>query len=532
MSILTKEERNMIRQSPMSASLKQQLLYEHSQELLVFFDQKGFIVDVNHAALEELGYNNEEIFSIPINEIFRKVINKEKDRLIINEKYRDKSVEAVIYRKNQTCFAAKLMISVRDVKKGFLGLCSAINISEEKETRRENKNIKNELISSRQYKTEFIANITHELRTPVNGILGMIKNLTESELTPKQLEAVNIIQRCCSNMDMVINDLLDFEKMNSNKLVLEQREFNFRKFIDNIISFNINKINEKGLELLVNIADDIPNFVLGDEFRLSQILNNLFSNAIKFTSVGQVALEVVKTAHNSDEIELFFMVMDTGIGISKEDMDKLFTSFTQVDGSITRRFGGTGLGLSICKMLVESMNGSITAESEKNKGSTFSFSVRLGISEDMDHTHGNNGSETDTYHYMVNRNQMSASGGELLHVSGTDYVGKILSEANFSLSKIHMGFQNELASPAGYKEVMQEMNDTMEKLIICIEMESWVKAEGLADTIKKLIPAEYIDISKKAFRLVLSVRRENHDTSLTIINELKAMMSEVKEWKI
>ena len=175
----------------------------------------------------------------------------------------------------------------------------------------------------------------------------------------------------------IINNLLDFSKLEAGKFTLEEREFSFREAMDKIIAMNINQINEKGLSLLLNISPEIPERIIGDELRITQILTNLINNAVKFTSMGQIVVDVVKTMELNDTVELFFMVMDTGIGIAPEDMDKLFKSFSQVDAYITRRFRGSGLGLTIVKELVELMDGEVHVESEKGKGSTFSFSIRV-----------------------------------------------------------------------------------------------------------------------------------------------------------
>ncbi|MBH1941596.1 hypothetical protein I5677_11905 [Mobilitalea sibirica] len=506
----------MKKRSSIKEDMLFQLFSEHSQELFLVFDQKGLVIRCNKVALNELGYED-DIYSTYIYDIFRKAVKHSKEQLNINTKYQDKVAEAVAYRKNQTCFPINLKIVNTKVGRRYLGICCAVNISTEKRAMFELRNIKNELKLSQKVKNEFVANITHELRTPVNGILGLTENLFDTELSPRQLETVNIIHRCCFNMNAIINDLLDFTKLANNKMVIEQREFDFRSFIDNMIAFNINKISEKGLKLLVNVADDIPNRVIGDELRLTQVLNNLFSNAIKFTSVGQIALEVVKTAQTDREVELFFMVMDTGIGISLEEKDKLFLSFSQVDGSISRRFGGTGLGLSISKMLIENMNGTIAVDSEKNKGSTFTFSVRLGRPNDKKEE-SHKGKD-----YYCNTKGMIRPGHELRQsqVLDTDYVGRILEKSNLvtvdSTAEYHLG---------------QKINDLTERLTICIEMENWEKAEEIAAYLRKMLPNKEKELRNKALSLLLAIRKEEHDNSVILLNELEKCLNEVKEWEI
>ncbi len=477
-------------------TVKHKLLIDNTQEIIIFFDCNGKVCYCNLCAINELGFDNvEDINKVFIYEIFQNAFTAENNHFSIETKYRNKSEETIAYRKNQTCFPVELKIVMVDEKKIFGGLCTAINISDKKEATRELKQLKNEIKSISQARNEFVANITHELRTPANGIMGLSNNLLETELTQSQIETVNLIKRCCYNMNTMINDLLDYAKISNDKMIIEQREFSFRNFIDQIIELNKTRINEKGLELLVDVSDEIPDRVIGDEFRLSQILNNLFSNAVKFTSIGQIALEVIKISQTDQNVELFFMLIDTGIGISLDEQDKLFQSFTQVDGSISRRFGGTGLGLSICKMLVEAMNGTIVVDSEKNKGSTFSFSVRLG---------------------KPNRK----SGVDYSEDSESDNISNLLYEANDSILKVKNG-TNSIEEP------IIVMASALEKLTIYIEMESWDKAEDLAYYMKKVMPKDQTEITKNIFRLLLAIRKSNHDVSIAILNELKSMMNEV-----
>ncbi len=505
---------------------KCQLIKENSQELMIFFDESGMITDCNHSTSEVLGYGN-DLAGISVCDIFKKSFRNEEGKLVIQPKFMEGLAETFAYRKNQTCFAVQLKIMTISSGKTFVGLCLASDISEKKRILHDFRHVKHELKSAKQYKNEFVANITHELKTPVNGIKGLTENLLETELTPKQLETLNIIHRCCDNMNTLINNLLDFTKIGSKKLVLEKREFHFRKFINDIISFNILRINEKGLKLIVNISDDVPESVIGDECRLAQVLNNLFSNAIKFTAVGQIALEVVKTSQTEDEVELFFMVMDTGIGISLEERDKLFQSFSQVDSSITRRFGGTGLGLSICSMLVKAMQGNITVDSEKNKGSTFSFTVRLGIAEKIVPD-----SEQETEYWSLNRYEISEDGKQSWE-SKQDFLSHLLEEANISMMHDVTKAQSaELGENGTINRREQDIQSSVEKLMLCFDMGNWSKAEEIAYILKKLIPEEYTDLKNKALQLLLSIRKEEQERSVQELNELINMLKEVTAWRI
>lgn len=502
---------------------KYQLMKENCQELMIFFNETGIITDCNRFAEQALGYEK-ELIGVSIWEIFKKSFRYEEDRLVILPKFIDSAAETVAYRKNQTCFAVYLKVVTTGSGKYFVGLCIAKDFSEKKRNLREIRHLKHELKLAKEYKNEFVANITHELKTPVNGIKGLTENLLETELTPKQLETLNIIHRCCDNMNILINNLLDITKIGSKKLVLEKRSFHFRRFINDIINFNIPEINEKGLKLIVNISNDVPDIVVGDECRLAQILNNLLSNAIKFTAVGQIALEVVKTSQTEDEAELFFMVMDTGIGISLKDRDKLFQSFTQVDSSITRRFGGSGLGLSICSMLVKAMHGNITVESEVNKGSTFSFTVRLGVAKDSDLE---DGEYWNLNHYEAVEDRKEP------WESKQDFLSHLLEEANISMLQNPPGNLASEAREKGAKNRMeQDIKDSVERLMLCFDMGNWIKAEEIAYSLKRLIPEEYNDIRNKALQLLISIRKEDQKNSVRELNELVNMLKEMAAWNV
>ncbi len=498
---------------------KYRLLIKNAQEIIIFYDSNMRIIDCNEVAFRELGYG-EEIFNISIHEVFQNAFIFEENKYLTNDKFRNCVSETVAYRKNQTCFPVELKVSTAKKIKGFVGLCTAINVAEKKEAIRDVKNLKSEIKNYDHINNEMVAMITHELRTPVNGIMGFTNNLMETELNQIQTEAVNIIKQCCEGMNIIINDFLDIAKISNNILDLKLREFNFRNFIRRITDFHSIGIYEKGLKLILDISTDIPEIVVGDELRLTQILNNLFSNAIKFTLVGHVGLKVILLSQNSNYIELFFMIFDTGIGISLEEKDKLFKSFSQIDSSISRSYGGTGLGLAISKKLIEAMNGTIEVDSEKNKGSTFSFSVRLGIPQTSDSEVKIYKEKKDlTLEQAFVRSHINLEGDTSL--SDMEYISLILKESN----------KHQQARMDG-AEIMREafivLDDLMEKLTICIEMENWEKAEELSLNMKKLLPKDHIKNINNFLRLILAIRKMNHDAALSILIEIKQTMNKEK----
>jgi PAS domain S-box-containing protein len=356
--------------------------FEHAAIGMALVSPEGKWLKVNAAVCKLSGYSADELYRKTFQDIthpedldldlanVRKLLAGEIDSYRMEKRY---------FRKDGQIVWVLLGVSlVRDNQNRPLYFISQIeDITETKEAMARQIELTAKAQAAERAKSEFLAIMSHEIRTPMNGVIGMTGILADTELTEMQRDCVRTITSSGESLLAVINDILDYSKIEVGRMEMERRSFNLRECVEEALDLFATQIRLKNLEVAYLIAPDVPVLLLGDPMRLRQVLVNLIGNAVKFTPQGEIVVNVECRGRQEADYELLFSVADTGIGIPREGLARLFQAFQQVDTSTTRRYGGTGLGLVISKRMAELMGGTMWVESEPLRGSTFFFTVKM-----------------------------------------------------------------------------------------------------------------------------------------------------------
>ncbi len=362
-------------------------LFESNIDALMTTDLSGIITDVNKQMEALTDCTRDELIGAPFKNCFtdperaeasiklvlseKKIINYELTARTRDDRQTVVSLNATTFydrdRKLQGVFAAARDVTERK---------RLDQVLEEKNVELENAKAVAE--KANLAKSDFLSNMSHEIRTPMNSIVGMSHLVMKTELTPRQQDYIKKIMGSSRHLLRIINDVLDFSKIEVGRLTIETTEFELEKVLENVANLIAEKAAAKGLELVFDVDKEVPPYLIGDPLRLGQIIINYSNNAVKFTEHGEVDINISLKEQTEDDVLLYCAVHDTGTGLTEEQVERLFQRFSQADTSITREFGGTGLGLAISKKLAELMDGEVGVNSELGKGSTFWFTARLG----------------------------------------------------------------------------------------------------------------------------------------------------------
>ena len=377
-------------------------------------DTEGNLIEFSDSFCAMLGYQHDEMTGM--NVIQWDDMRALSERQTMLRQYYDLQArtqfESRHRRKDGTIFEVEISTLPLHLDGKPMLFCSSRDITERKQEQAILQQAKQAAENLAQSKSEFLANMSHEIRTPMNAIIGLSDLALALELPPKLRDYCTKIHTSSKALLSILNDILDYSKIEAGRMELESVEFSLEEVLENVVNLFIVRAEEKGLELLFQIGRDVPPALIGDPLRMGQVLNNLVGNAVKFTETGEIHIQVEQIADQPGQTTLRFTVRDSGIGMSTEQVARLFQAFSQGDGSITRKYGGTGLGLTISKSLTEKMGGNIAVSSEPGKGSAFTFTLTFKVPQ----------------HAKINCSYTGLRGMHVLVVDDLDISRNILSE--------------------------------------------------------------------------------------------------------
>ncbi len=380
-------QRKQYEQRLLQSEKRNRDIINYSQGVICSHELDGTIISINPAGCVTTGYSLEELIGKSIVDF---IPDQHKEAFVaqyLSSFTSGRTAEGILSLRHKQGHLIHLLYQnykVEEVNGSKYIIGFAQDVTERLQAENELKDAKQTAEESMKAKELFLANMSHEIRTPMNGIVGLTNLLLHTPLNEKQQQYATSVKHSAENLLVIINDILDFSKIEAGKLEITKAPFDLTNLIYNVRSSFQYEAQSKGIQFITNLEDNTPSLLIGDQVRINQILVNLISNAIKFTEHGSVTLNIGAIKDSDHAVRLRFTVIDTGIGIAKEKVEKIFQSFTQANADTSRKYGGTGLGLSIVKSLLELMGSQIKIKSRQGHGSTFYFDVTFGKSGKLD----------------------------------------------------------------------------------------------------------------------------------------------------
>ncbi len=380
-----KKDFNYLEQALVESKEIFKVVFDHSPAAITVTDKDERITAWNPMAEKLLGMTKKDLFNKPVKELYPADEWQKMRGYNIRKTGMLSDIATVVICKDGTHLHVNASISVlKDPNGNIIG---SIGILHDMSRQRsvEEQLIQAKLVAeeANNAKSVFLAKMSHEVRTPMNAIIGMVDLTLDTDLTTEQVDNLKVAKDAAENLLSLINDILDLSRAEAGKVVIEEMEINVTDIIKNVCKALTVIARNKGIDVIWQIDPNIPRLLIGDPVRLRQVLVNIISNAVKFTHKGKVQVNVKLDASTKKDCTITFEVIDQGIGIPKKNVDTIFDVFTEAHNTTARRYGGTGLGLAICKKIVEMMQGSITVESVEGQGSTFRFTIIFGTTTDL-----------------------------------------------------------------------------------------------------------------------------------------------------
>ncbi|MCT8977425.1 ATP-binding protein [Clostridium sp. CX1] len=417
----------------------------------------------------------------------------------------NKWCQVYIYSPEEDCFA-----------------CIFRDTTEQKKNAEELREAKEAAEAASSAKSTFLANVSHEIRTPLNSIIGLVDLTLLTNLTEDQRDSLETVKHSANSLLLIINDILDFSKIEAGKMTVDRTPFNLRNLIESSIKIHQINVKDKNLILTWNMDANVPEEIIGDANKLEQVINNILGNAIKFTEEGRVILSVKVIENVENFVEIVFAITDTGIGIAEEDRIKLFKEFSQVDGSITRRYGGTGLGLIISKGLIKIMGGIIGVESQKDKGSTFYFTVkvqRTSVKAAQPKVNVNYNNESKLfYNEEIDKNFENS----VKFLSGKYHKNEKMNSYSYEFTSSMKDKCKNNKPISDNNQLLEFTKGYVKEIKEALEEGNFLKAEKAAKQIKNISSCAGIkNIKMLAFAIELAVRRRDLEEGKKFLKKLE-----------